>query len=160
MTLRTALFIEGIAINVQPDRVIYTTPWYRVDGDGDPTNHFHDRCYQKDTSLHTPDGKPIDAYTLPYVVLNPYIAASLPAVFLGALALVSYKGKTVNAVIGDVGPPHKVGEGSEALARALGIPESSVSGGFDHDPAHPVEWILFPGKPAEVKGIQFALHHL
>jgi len=160
MTLRTALFIEGIAINVQPDRVIYTTPWYRVDGDGDPTNHFHDPCYQKDTSLHTPDGKPIDAYTLPYVVLNPYIAASLPAVFLGALALVSYKGKTVNAVIGDVGPPHKVGEGSEALARALGIPESSVNGGFDHDPAHPVEWILFPGKPAEVQGIQFALHHL
>ena len=158
--IRTALFIEKIPVNVQSDRVIYETPWFRIDGDGDPTNHFHDPCYQKDTSLHGPDGKPIDAYKLPYVVLNPYIAASLPAVFLGALALVSYKGKTVSAVIADIGPHNKIGEGSEALARALGIPESSVSGGFDHDPEHLVEWILVPGKPAFVNGIQFALHHL
>ena len=116
MSHQRTLIIEGIAINVLPDRVTYKTPWYRVDGDGDPLNKYRDPCWQRNTSLHGPDGKPIDASKMPFVVLNPYIAACLPAVFLGALALVTYKGVARSAVIGDIGPPHKVGEGSEALA--------------------------------------------
>ena len=158
--MRSELTIEGIKISVQDDRVIYHTPWFRVDGDGDPTDHFHDPCWQRDTSLHGPDGKPVNALAMPYVVVNPYIAASLPAVFLGGLALVSWRGKTVTAVMADIGPHNKIGEGSEALAAALGMPPSSVNGGLSNDPTHLVEWLLFPGKPADVKGVQFALHHL
>ena len=159
MSPRT-LIIEGITIDVQSDRVTYSTPWYRVDGDGDPANTYHDRCWQRDTSLHGPDGRPVNAMAMPYVVVNPYIAASLPSVFLGGLALISYRGKTVSSVMADIGPHNKIGEGSEALAAALGIPASSVRGGFDHDPDHPVEWNLYPGKAALVNGVQFALHHL
>ena len=152
--------IEGVQVSCLSDRVTYDTPWFRVDGDGDPDNTFHDPCWQKDTSLHGPDGLPVNALTMPYVVLNPYIAASVPGVFLGCLALVSYRGKTVSAVVADVGPKSKVGEGSEALAAALGLPNSSVSGGLERDMAHPVEWILYPGKAALVNGVQFALHRL
>jgi hypothetical protein len=45
------------------------------------------------------------------------------------------------AVYADVGPANKIGEGSIALANALGIPSSPKSGGV----AHGIVYIVFPG---------------
>lgn len=45
------------------------------------------------------------------------------------------------AVYADVGPASKIGEGSIALANALGIPSSPKSGGV----AHGIVYIVFPG---------------
>ncbi|HEX4706309.1 MAG TPA: glycoside hydrolase family 75 protein [Candidatus Udaeobacter sp.] len=45
------------------------------------------------------------------------------------------------AVYGDVGPASKIGEGSIALAAALGVPSSPKSGGV----AHGIVYIVFPG---------------
>lgn len=45
------------------------------------------------------------------------------------------------AVYADVGPANKIGEGSIALAAALGIPSSPKTGGT----AHGIIYIVFPG---------------
>jgi len=45
------------------------------------------------------------------------------------------------AVYADVGPASKIGEGSIALAAALGVPSSPKSGGV----AHGIVYIVFPG---------------
>src|SRR5947207_206279 len=44
------------------------------------------------------------------------------------------------AVYGDVGPANKIGEGSIALAAALGVPSSPKSGGVGHG----IVYIVFP----------------
>jgi hypothetical protein len=45
------------------------------------------------------------------------------------------------AVYADVGPANKIGEGSIALAAAMGVPSSPKSGGV----AHGIVYIVFPG---------------
>ncbi|PYJ80472.1 MAG: hypothetical protein DME69_00520 [Verrucomicrobia bacterium] len=50
-------------------------------------------------------------------------------------------GRSELAVYADVGPASKIGEGSIALAAALGVPSSPKSGGV----AHGIVYIVFPG---------------
>jgi hypothetical protein len=62
---------------------------------------------------------------------------------LGDLAVVIHPGtESVSyAVYADVGPAHKIGEGSIALANALGLPSSPKTGGVGHG----IVYIVFPG---------------
>lgn len=135
----------------------YTTPWFRVDGDGDPTNHFHDPCWQPDTSLHGPDGKPVNALNVPYVVANPVMAQRVPGIVLGCEALVSFRGKTIPCVVADIGPRKKIGEGSIRLAELLGMSRSPLSGGQEGEMVH---WKIYPGKAAEIDGTHYQLKPL
>jgi hypothetical protein len=50
-------------------------------------------------------------------------------------------GKVAYALVADVGPRDKIGEGSIALARELGIPSSPKKGGA----ASGVQYVVFPG---------------
>jgi RecA/RadA recombinase len=50
-------------------------------------------------------------------------------------------GKIVNAIYADVGPSNKIGEGSIALAEALGIPSSPRTGGVSSG----IMYVVFPG---------------
>ena len=59
----------------------------------------------------------------------------------GDIAAVSYRGRVAYAIYGDRGPRTKIGEGSIALARALGIPSDPVRGGTQGG----VTYIVFPG---------------
>jgi len=150
--------IERIPVVLNDDgSVRYSTRWFRVDGDGDPTNHYHDPCWQAETSLLGPDGKPIDAMQVPYIVANPIIAQMVPGVVLGCIGQATYRGRTVQAVLGDIGPRRKIGEGSIALARALGMLESPINGGVDNQA---VDWAWFPGRPATINGVTYALKPL
>jgi hypothetical protein len=72
--------------------------------------------------------------------------------FFGCQPQVSFQGKTTDAVVGDIGPRHKLGELSVACAKALDIPHSPISGGVD-DGVHNE---IIPGQPAVVNG----LHHI
>ncbi len=95
----------------------------------------------------------VDAATVPYVVVNPIVRLGSLGVVIGCRALVSYRGATVEAVVADVGPAHKIGEISIAAAIALGIPSSPRTGGVESG----VYFQLFPDTPANVNGIVYEL---
>jgi len=69
----------------------------------------------------------VDASTVPYVVMPPELRQMMVGV--GDVAIVSYGSMSCSAVVGDVGPHRKIGEGSAALAKALGINSDARHGG-------------------------------
>ena len=80
----------------------------------------------------------VDAESIPYFVINTANDSACYAIFA------------------DTGPKNKIGEGSMALAKALGINSSPRSGGVDSG----IVYILFPGsgdgKPKSIAEIKLA----
>ncbi len=153
--------IESEPINLEdqevPQRVHYKAKM-AIDDDGSD-NRWHDPCWAADTSLHlpakpNPDGKPIDAAFVPYVVVPPAIIHGVGPIVLGCQARVTFRDTVVNAVVADIGPHKKLGEGSVELARRLGIKSSPISGG---DEKHEIFFELWPGTPAIVDGKKYEL---
>lgn len=112
-----------------------------IQGPSDPAPGFYvspsaleDRQYAK-----TDPRRYVDAAQVPYVSIPPDLESQ--GVRLGDFATVGHNGKYVSAIVADVGPRHYIGEGSVALAKALGVPHSPRGGGA----AHGVTWILYPG---------------
>lgn len=90
----------------------------------------------------------IDATTVPYIALPSDFAERFD-VALGDLALVlnHANGRSAYAVFADVGPKGRIGEGSIALAKQLGIPANPR-----HDKVEDgITYLIFPGSalPAE-----------
>jgi hypothetical protein len=84
----------------------------------------------------------IDATKVPYIALPDDFATTF-GIRLGDLALVTNQanGRSAYAIYADVGPKGKIGEGSIALAKALGMPASPR-----HDSvADGVTYLIFPG---------------
>lgn len=84
----------------------------------------------------------IDATKVPYIALPPDFTKRFN-IGLGDLALVMNhaNGRTAYAVFADVGPKGRIGEGSIALAKKLGIPADPR-----HDSATDgVTYLIFPG---------------
>lgn len=69
----------------------------------------------------------VDASRVPYIAI-PRELKQLGAK-LGDVALVTYRDRSSAAIVADIGPRGKVGEGSPALAAALGINPSARNGG-------------------------------
>jgi hypothetical protein len=126
------------------EKVTYLSK-FAVDGDGSGSSHG-DPDYQPDTSLHV-SGKPLNSDIDLYGVIPPQVVFQTSGIMLGCLGKCTNKnnGKTAVMVCGDVGPHDKVGEGSIALAKALGISSSPVSGGVED---HVFLWEWWPGVPA------------
>ena len=84
----------------------------------------------------------VDSSTIAYVVV-PGRLVEVAQVRLGDFAVVRNRRneKIVHAIVADTGPPGKIGEGSIALARKLGIPHSPKSGGQSGD----VVYVVFTG---------------
>lgn len=80
---------------------------------------------QAQTSVQYRNGKSLDPTRVPYVV----IPIGYKAAKNGEFVVVEYGGRSVLAVVGDRGPKHRFGEGSMALAIALGINPSGTTGG-------------------------------
>lgn len=93
----------------------------------------------------------IDAVAVPFIVVPKKFINAVPGIVLGCRATAEYKGVIVEAVSADVGPDW--GEGSIALAKALGIPGSPKSGGVTSG----VIIRVYPGVPAKVNGVQYSL---
>lgn len=146
--------IEGCDILLRPDGAIEYIAKAAIDCDGSDNRH-HDPCWQADTSLHH-HGQPIDAESVPYVVVPPLVIKSVRGIVLGCAARATHilTGKTTKAVVADVGPRRKLGEMSCECARRLGLDGNPNHGGTDR---HVIRYEIFPGTPAVVDGVTYSL---
>ena len=124
-----------------------------IDCDGSGGNPKHDKYFQPDTFYHF-RGKCLCAETTPYVVVPPAVVRGTRGTVMGSLCEVTYRGHTVNAVVGDLGPLRKVGEGSVRLAELLGINPDPNHGGVD---VFEVTYKIHVGVPAVIAGITYTL---
>lgn len=83
----------------------------------------------------------VDAEKIPYVVVPPAVMQAC-GVKMGDFAFVANlrNNRATAAIVADIGPKTKIGEGSMALAERLGIPNSPKKGGTDGG----VAYLLFP----------------
>jgi hypothetical protein len=83
----------------------------------------------------------VDAEKVPYVVVPPAVMQAC-GVKMGDFAFVANlrNNRSTAAIVADIGPKTKIGEGSMALAERLGIPNSPKVGGTDGG----VAYLLFP----------------
>jgi hypothetical protein len=119
-----------------------------IDCDGVSTTHCNastDPWYQPQTSFETSNGQPFSSEATRYYVIPlpssrfNYESAGITP---GSVAAVVYNGKVAYATFADEGPDNIIGEGSYALATALGIDPNPATGGTDG----PVTFIVFPGQ--------------
>jgi hypothetical protein len=95
--------------------------------------------------LHV-NGKPLNADVDRYIVVPLQVPRMVGPVVLGCRAVVTYQGKSVEAVVGDLGPRTRLGEMSIACAEALGIDSNPNTGGVDTPTVH---YALWPGVAAQ-----------
>ena len=134
---------------VKTEDGLYMKGKFAVDADGHPNVKKLD---PKHGSLHTTlryadgDGS-VNAGAVPYVVL-PKGQFKEHGVKVGDLALVrnTENGALTVAVFGDVGPKHKRGEGSMALARELGLNDNPRYGGTQNKN---IEYLAIPNSGGE-----------
>jgi hypothetical protein len=113
-----------------------------VQGPDDPAPGF----YVSTTSLFDPDlpitQRYVDATRIPFYVLPPAGRTQL-GVHLGDLGMVvnTDNRQRAGAIFADVGPTDNLGEGSIALAAALGLPDDPRAGGASGG----IAWVVFPG---------------
>jgi uncharacterized Zn-binding protein involved in type VI secretion len=112
-----------------------------IQGPNDPAPGFYvsPSALQDHQYARTDPKRYVDAENIPYVSIPPDLESR--GVQLGDFATVGYNGQYVSAIVADIGPHHKIGEGSVALAKAIGVPHNARGGGIGHG----VTWILYPG---------------
>jgi len=127
-----------------------------IDCDGKSSakcNSSTDPAYQNQTAATDSHGDPLDAATLPYVVIPgrssrfDYVDAGLA---MGSVVAVIYDDKIEYGVLGDVGPAAIIGEASYRMAELLGIDPDPAVGGIDGG----VAYIAFTGTGARVGTIE------
>lgn len=123
---------------------------FAVDSDGSGPSHG-DKYHQSETSLRF-DGKPLNADEDLYVVLPPALIKAVGPIVLGcqAFAINLATGALSRAVVGDVSndaPDRKLGEGSIALAKAIGVNPDPTTGG---DEKWSYRFYFEPGVPARI----------
>jgi Fungal chitosanase of glycosyl hydrolase group 75 len=109
---------------------------------GDPAPGFFISmtALEDTTKQRTDPRRYVDSSQIPYIVLPSNHSAGAK---LGDFAVVfnGKNGTIVNAIYADIGPTNKIGEGSIALADALGILSSPKTGGT----AKEIVYVVFPG---------------
>jgi hypothetical protein len=114
---------------IYPDGMVASKTWYVV----------------PDVALDDPRAY-LDAETVPYIVINPLVMHQTRSPVRGCFARVTWRGTSVNCVVGDLSGDHRIGEISIAAARALGIPNLSPrNGGVS---AAEVVYEVWPGQAA------------
>ncbi len=134
----------------QTSNVVWWTADLDVDCDGGRgAVCMADPDYLPDTSTVDSRGLPLDASTLPFIVI-PLASTRFRyadyGIRAGQIALVLYGGRMVFGIFGDAGPAAIIGEASFAMAEALGIPSSPRTGGVDSG----VTYLVFTGATARV----------
>ncbi len=126
-----------------------------VDCDGSGGNPDNDPYYQAETSLYH-NGKPLNAYEVPFIVVPPMIRNGVEPVVMGCQAIVlnTRNSMTTPAVVGDQGPSSKIGEASCECARRVGLDGNPNTGGCDENF---ILYQIFPGVAAIVDGIEYSL---
>jgi hypothetical protein len=126
-----------------------------VQGPQDPAPGFYvsATAYQWAGRAPSDPRRYVDSETIPYVVVSPLIRNAAKGIVLGCKARISYNGRSVDAVVADIGPRKKIGELSIAAAKALGFPSSPRTGGVDSG----VRYELWPGVAAVVSRVTYDL---
>lgn len=147
--------IEGVDVFEESDGRVHWTGKMAIDCDGSGGNPDGDPDFQPDTTLHH-NGRAINAQTVPFIVVPPGVRKGVRGVVMGCQAKVTNlsNGRSAMAVVADVGPMHKIGEGSPALAVLLGLDGNARHGGTDE---HIIQMEIFPGIPASVAGETYSL---
>lgn len=158
----TSLLIKGEqttipAVDVlEEDGRVFFVADADIDCDGSGGNPEHDPWFQPDTTYHH-DGKALNAYKVPFIVVPPSIIKLTRPAVLGCLARLTYikTGKSTDCIVGDIGPKFKLGECSPCAATRVGIPPSPVNGGVSD--YNLVAYEIWPGEMATIDGITYAL---
>lgn len=134
----------------QTDDVVWWTADMDIDCDGGRgAICMSDPYYMSSTSAVDSSGQPLDASTLPFIVI-PLASTRWRyadyGIHTGQVALVLYDGHMVFGIFGDAGPSGAIGEASFAMAEQLGIPPSPISGGVDSG----VTYLVFTDAGARV----------
>lgn len=134
---------NGVNQLIRTPQGVYMRARMDIDADGSPRARQIDPTGQTQTSMRYTDGSSVNAETVPYMVL-PGGQYSQFGIKLGDMCLVRNKenGRMAVAVFADVGPRHKRGEGSMALAEELGINPSPTRGGMTKPN---IEYLVLPG---------------
>jgi hypothetical protein len=115
-------------------------PVVQKDSDPAPGFYISMTALEDGGKARTDPHKYVDSSQIPYIVLpDKHSAGAKPGDF--AVVYNRRNGQIANAIYADVGPSDKIGEGSIALAEALGIPSSPKTGGVNTD----VMYVVFPG---------------
>ncbi|MFV8753621.1 hypothetical protein ACNOYE_23960 [Nannocystaceae bacterium ST9] len=117
-------------------------PIVQTAADPAPGYHVSMTALEDRTRATTDPRRYVDAETIAFVVLPPALKKWSGAK-LGDLALVvdPESGKRSLAMFADLGPRDRLGEGSIALAKALGIPDDPRRGGT----TRALVWLVWPG---------------
>ncbi|MBM7439951.1 glycoside hydrolase family 75 protein [Streptomyces sp. HB132] len=132
------------------DEAVFWEADMDIDCDGQVStvcNTRTDPSFQPQTAFQGSDGKYLDSAEVPYVVVpgpGPLWNYTTAGIKGGGVAAVIHDGKVRYAVVGDTGPTGIIGEGSYALAKALGIDPDPRTGGT----ASGVTYILFRNSKA------------
>jgi hypothetical protein len=125
-------------------------------GSGEPLTDHEGNAYSKTSYVwpnRTVAERSVDACTVPYAVVNPFVRRNSVGIVIGCRAVITYNGKSVEAVVADVSGGNDIGEISIAAAKALGIDSSPRTGGVPSG----VSFQLFPGTAAVVNGVTYLL---
>lgn len=122
--------------NAHKDPRDATSPWVGIvlGPDGQPiadTEGFllsPTALVDRTKALGDPD-RYVDAELVPYGSIPPELEAL--GACLGDLMLMEYRGVGIAGLAADIGPHRKIGEASEATAKALAIPSSPKNGGVE-----------------------------
>jgi len=113
-------------------------------------------AYQWPGKAVTDPTRYVDSEQVPFIVVSPLIRARAAGIVLGCkVRLTNLKnGRSVDAVVADIGPRSKIGEISIAAALAIGVPSSPRTGG---ESEHIIIYELWPGVAAVVNGVTYNL---
>ncbi|CAB3901086.1 hypothetical protein LMG26684_04607 [Achromobacter mucicolens] len=125
-------------------------------GNGKPLDDGSGNWYSQTTYFWAERPVPtryVDSTQIPYVVVNPKVRIKAAGVVIGCKARVTYKDRSVMAVVADVSGSNDIGELSIAAARALELPESPRAGGISAG----VQFELWPGTEVTIDGETYKL---
>jgi hypothetical protein len=122
-----------------------------VQGPSDPKPGYYvsSTSLQDKSKKRTDPRRYVDSSSVPYLAVSPLVLAGKLAggARVGDLAAVvsTATGRVAYAVVADVGPKDKLGEGSIALAQALGVKDASPRRGGARSG---IVYVVFPGSSA------------
>ena len=102
----------------------------------------YDQYHQDETALRYKDGMSVSSHLIPYVVIPGQWSTGIK---LGDYCLVQYKDKITSAIVADIGPRTKIGEGSIALHDMLGFDRVKGDKIVDVGITSGVRTVFFPG---------------
>lgn len=150
--LRNAKDLRGNFVGVLTDK--HGEPLVQASDDPAPGYYISTTTYEHRDQPENTQRRYVNAETAPFIVVSPLIRQRAKGIVLGCKARVTYNGKSIDAVVADIGPRSKAGEISIEAAKRLGIPSSPKTGGIDDGV---VLYELWPGEAAVIDSVVYEL---